>query len=305
VDYDLLIIGGGPAGLTAGLYAARARLNVLLVEKLVPGGQMVTTEQIDNYPGFPDGISGPELSLLMKEQAERFGLQMETDEVLSLEAAEPVKTVRLSQRSLTSRAVILATGASPRRLGVPGEAKFWGKGVSTCAVCDGPFYSGRTVAAVGGGDTAIKESLFLTRFVEKVILIHRRDQWRAEAVLRERAASTERIEPVWNTVLKEIHGDEVLTGVTLQDVITGESRTVDASACFIWIGIEPNTALIRGLAKTDGGGFILTDPQMRTSLPGVFAAGDVRAVPTRQIAGAVGDGAMAAYSAQQFIEGIA
>jgi thioredoxin reductase (NADPH) len=305
VDYDLVIIGGGPAGLTAGLYAARAQLNVLLVEKLVPGGQMVTTERIDNYPGFPEGIGGPELSMQMKEQAERFGLRMETDEVLSLEAAEPAKTVHLSERSLTCRAVIVATGASPKRLGVPGEAKFWGRGVSSCAVCDGPFYRGRTVAAVGGGDTAIKESLFLTRFVEKVVLIHRRGQWRAEAVLRERAAANGKIEPVWNAVLKEIHGEEVLTGLTLQDLISGESRTLSVSACFIWIGIEPNTGPMRELVKTDEAGFILTDSQMRTSLPGVFAAGDVRAVPTRQIAGAVGDGAMAAFSAQQFIEGIA
>jgi thioredoxin reductase (NADPH) len=305
VNYDLVIIGGGPAGLTAGLYAARAQLNVLLVEKLVPGGQMVTTERIDNYPGFPEGIGGPELSMQMKEQAERFGLQMETDEVLSLEAAGPVKTVHLSERSLTCRAVIVAAGASPKRLGVPGEAKFWGRGVSSCAVCDGPFHRGRTVAAVGGGDTAIKESLFLTRFVEKVVLIHRRDQWRAEAVLRERAAANGKIEPVWNAVLKEIHGEEVLTGLTLLDLISGESRTLSVSACFIWIGIEPNTAPMRELVKTDEAGFILTDSQMRTSLPGVFAAGDIRAVPTRQIAGAVGDGAMAAFSAQQFIEGIA
>jgi len=299
-----LIIGGGPAGLTAGLYAARAKLNVLLVEKLVPGGQMVTTERIDNYPGFPEGIGGPELSLLMKTQAERFGLQVETDEVLSLEAEGPEKTVHLSQRSLRCHAVIIAAGAAPKRLGVPGENEFWGRGVSSCAVCDGPFYRGRTVAAVGGGDTAIKESIFLTRFAEKVYLIHRRNDWRAEAVLRERALANDRIEPVWNTVLKEIHGEEVLTGLTLQDVITGESRKLPASACFIWIGIEPNGAFWGDLVSTDGAGFIETDQQMRTSLPGIFAAGDIRAVPTRQIAGAVGDGAMAAYSARQFIEGI-
>lgn len=304
VDYDLVIIGGGPAGLTAGLYSARARLKVLLIEKLVPGGQMITTDHIDNYPGFPQGISGPELSLLMREQAERFDLQIETNEVMSLSVTDPVKTITLSDRTLTCRAIIVATGATPKRLGVPGEDVFWGKGVSSCATCDGPFYKGKTVVAVGGGNTALKESLFLTRFVEKVYLVHRRDRWRAEAVMQERVRADSRIEPIWNSTLTRIDGSNIMAQATVQDLNTGETRTLPASACFIWIGIQPNGQFIKNVVQTDTAGFILTDGEMRTSVPGVFAAGDIRSIPTRQIAGAVGDGAMAAYSAQHFIESI-
>lgn len=302
--YDLLIIGGGPAGLTAGLYAARARLNVLLIEKLVPGGQMISTDRIDNYPGFPEGISGAELSLMMRAQAERFDLKIETNEVLSLEAAGPLKTVTLSDRAVTCPAVIIAAGASPRRLGVPGEDTYWGKGVSSCATCDGPFYRGKEVVAVGGGNTALKESLFLTKFVEKLYLVHRRDRWRAEAIMQERVLADNRIEVIWNSVLTQIGGGEVVDCATVRNVTTGTSRTLPVSACFIWIGIQSNAAFTGNLLRTDSAGFILTDTEMRTSVPGIFAAGDIRSVPTRQIAGAVGDGAMAAHSAQQYIESL-
>ncbi|MDX9785511.1 MAG: thioredoxin-disulfide reductase [Desulfobacterales bacterium] len=303
VEYDLLIIGGGPAGLTAGLYAARARLKVLLIEKLVPGGQMVITDRIDNYPGFPEGISGPELSLLMKSQAERFELNIETNEVLSLEITGQVKTVRVSDRAIKSKAIIIATGASPKHLGVPGEAEFWGKGVSTCATCDGPFYTGKTVVAVGGGNTALKESVFLSRFAEKIYLVHRRNSWRAEAIMQERVRAIDKIEPIWNTVLTRIDGEGIVKSATVKNLTTGDTRALNVSACFIWIGIKPNLFSVGNVIGTDKAGFILTDPLMRTSLPGIFAAGDIRSVPTRQIAGAVGDGAMAAHSAQQYIEG--
>jgi thioredoxin reductase (NADPH) len=301
-DYDLLIIGGGPAGLTAGLYAARARLNVLLIEKLVPGGQMISTDRIDNYPGYPDGISGAELSLMMRAQAERFELLIETNEVLALEAADPIKTVTLSDRTVSCRAVIIATGATPRRLGVPGEDTYWGKGVSSCATCDGPFYKDKVAVAVGGGNTALKESLFLTKFVKKLYLVHRRDRWRAEAIMQERVRADNRIEVIWNSVLTHIDGGDVVERATVKDIITRKAQTLPVSACFIWIGIQSSAAFIGNLARTDAAGFILTDTEMRTSVPGVFAAGDIRSVPTRQIAGAVGDGAMAAYSAQQYIE---
>lgn len=301
-DHDLLIIGGGPAGLTAGLYAARARLKVLLIEKLVPGGQMITTDRIDNYPGFPEGVSGADLSLMMRAQAERFELKIETNEVVAMETAGPVKTVTLSDRAVTSRAVLIATGATPKRLGVPGEETFWGKGVSSCATCDGPFYKGKVAVAVGGGNTALKESLFLTKFVEKLYLVHRRDRWRAEALMQERVHADTRIEVIWNSVLTHIEGDAVVERATVKDISTGISRTLEASACFIWIGIQPNAAFIGNSLQTDATGFILTDAEMKTSVPGVFAAGDIRSVPTRQIAGAVGDGAMAAYSAQHYIE---
>lgn len=302
--YDLLIIGGGPAGLTAGLYAARARLNVLLIEKLVPGGQMISTDRIDNYPGFPEGISGAELSLMMRAQAERFELKIETNEVVALEAAGPLKTVTLSDRTVTCRTIIIASGATPKRLGVPGEETYWGKGVSSCATCDGPFYRGKGVVAVGGGNTALKESLFLTKFVEKLYLVHRRDRWRAEGIMQERVLADKRIEVIWNSVLTHIDGGDVVERATVKDITTGKSRTLPVSACFIWIGIQSNAAFIGNLLPTDAAGFILTDAEMRTSVPGVFAAGDIRSVPTRQIAGAVGDGALAAYSAQHYIESL-
>jgi thioredoxin reductase (NADPH) len=303
-DYDLLIIGGGPAGLTAGLYAARARLNVLLIEKLVPGGQMISTDRIDNYPGFPEGISGAELSLMMRDQAERFALKIETNEVVALEAASSVKRLSLADRTVTCRAVIIATGATPKRLGVPGEERFWGKGVSSCATCDGPFYKGKAVVAVGGGNTALKESLFLTKFVEKLYLVHRRNRWRAEAILQERVHADKRIEVIWNSTLSHIDGENVVEHAIITDITTGKSQALSVSACFIWIGIQSNAAFVGNLVQTDAAGFILTDTEMKTSVPGVFAAGDIRSVPTRQIAGAVGDGAMAAYSAQHYIESL-
>lgn len=303
-DYDLLIIGGGPAGLTAGLYSARARLKVLLIEKLVPGGQMISTDRIDNYPGFPEGISGAELSLMMRAQAERFELKIETNEVVALNASLPIKTVTLADRAVTCRTVIIATGATPRRLGVPGEEIFWGKGVSSCATCDGPFYRDKVVVAVGGGNTALKESLFLTKFVKKLYLVHRRDRWRAEAIMQERVRADERIEVLWNSALTRIEGGDVVKQAIVTDITTGKSQTLSVSACFIWIGIQSNAAFAVNAVQTDAAGFILTDTEMKTSVPGVFAAGDIRSVPTRQIAGAVGDGAMAAYSAQHYIESI-
>ena len=241
---------------------------------------------------------------MMRAQAERFELKIETNEVLALEAAGPIKTLTLSDRTVTCRAVIIATGATPRRLGVPGEETFWGKGVSSCATCDGPFYKGKAVVAVGGGNTALKESLFLTRFVEKLYLVHRRDRWRAEAIMQERVRADDRIEVIWNSVLTHIDGGEVVERATVKDITTGKSQTLPVAACFIWIGIQSNATFIENSARTDAAGFILTDTEMKTSVPGVFAAGDIRSVPTRQIAGAVGDGAMAAYSAQQYIESV-
>ena len=301
-DYDLIIIGGGPAGLTAGLYAARARRKTLLIEQLVPGGQVVITDWVDNYPGFIDGISGPDLSQLMLAQAQRFDLAIETNEVISLSAATTVKTVTLSDRTLTAHAVIIASGASPKKLGISGESAYFGKGVSSCATCDGPFYHDQIVAAVGGGDTAVKESIFLTKFVKKVFLIHRRDKLRAEAVLREAAFENDKIEFLWDTVATQIHGADKVDGVTVQNVKTDETRHLPVAACFVWIGIQPNTSFLTGNFQTDAWGFLETDMLMQTSIPGVFAAGDVRSTPTRQISTAVGDGAMAAYSTETYLE---
>jgi len=300
-DYDLVIMGGGPAGLTAGLYAARARLNVLLLEKLVPGGQILVTDWIENYPGFPEGISGFDLVQKMTEQAKGAGLVIESGEVLSTDLAGPVKTLRLSDRSVTAHAVIIATGASPRKLGIPGEDRFFGKGVSTCATCDGPFFRNKVAVAVGGGDTAVQESIFLTKFAEKVYLIHRRDELRATAILRERALSNDKIEILWDSVLTRIDGLSNVEKITVENVRSGESRELAADGCFIWIGILPNADFLGDAVEKDEFGFIIADSDMKTSVPGVFVAGDVRKTPLRQIVTAVGDAAIAAFSAEHHI----
>ncbi len=304
VDYDLVIIGGGPAGLTAGLYAARARLKVILVEKMVVGGQIVISDWIENYPGFPEGLSGSDLGQRLTEQGKRFGLNIENNEAVSVDLSDPVKTVVLNDRTVTTRTIIIVTGASPKKLGVPGEETFYGKGVSSCATCDAPFFKDRIVAAVGGGDTAVKESLFLTKFVKKVYLIHRRDRLRAEMILQERAFADEKIEIIWDSVLTGIKGLTNVENITVQNVKTKEEKTLSVDGCFIWVGEIPNTKFLADGVKLDKNGFIAADLNMETSVPGVFAAGDVRNTPLRQVATAVGDGAVAAFSAGQYIENL-
>jgi len=302
-DYDLVIIGGGPAGLTAGIYASRARLNVLLLEKAAPGGQVLITDWIENYPGFPVGSSGYDLVTHMVEQSKRFGLTIETKEVLSLDLSEAVKKIELNDKTITTLSIIIATGASPRKLGVPGEDMFIGKGVSFCATCDGPFFKEHVVAAVGGGDTAVQESIYLTKFVKKVYLIHRRDELRATKILQERAMENDKIELVWNSVLTGIGGG--LTNVEkigVKNVKTGEEKEIPVSGCFIWVGILPNTSFLKDTVKVDENGFIIADHNMETSVPGVFAVGDVRNTPLRQVVTAVGDAAIAAVSAEHYIE---
>ena len=304
VDYDLLIIGGGPAGLTAALYAARARIRAALIEKVMPGGQMVTTDWIENYPGFPEGISGPDLSRHMAAQVQALGVPFISDEVADLDLSGPVKTVRLTEQQLAARAVIIASGASPKRLGVPGEAELFGKGISSCATCDGPFYAGKVVAAVGGGDTAVQESAFLARFARKVYLIHRRDQFRADRILQERLAACDNVEILWDTVVTGVRGSEGVEAVYLRNVKTDETRELAADGFFVWVGIVPNIPFVGDQLQQDPWGFILTDDQMAAGLPGVFAAGDVRHTPLRQIATAVGDGALAAYSAEHYLNSV-
>ncbi len=301
VDYDIVIIGGGPAGLTAGLYAARAKLNGVLIEKLAPGGQVLVTDWVENYPGFPEGISGIDLVGKMADQAKQFGLVIENGEVMSLDLSGPVKQIRLNDRTITAHAIIIASGASPRKLGVPGEDRFYGKGVSSCATCDGPFYRDRAVAAVGGGDTAVQESLFLTRFAKKVYLIHRRDELRATGILRERALANDKLEILWDSVLTRIDGLTNVEKITVKNVKSGETKTIDVDGCFMWIGIRPNAEFLGDEVKRDEFGFVITDSKMETSVPGVYAAGDVRDTPLRQIATAVGDAAIAAFSAEHHI----
>ncbi len=302
-DYDLVIIGAGPAGLTAGIYAARARMNVLLLEKAVPGGQILVTDWIENYPGFPEGISGFDLSEKMKTQAEDLGLKIETAEVHSLNLSEEVKEIVLKDKSITAKALIIASGASPRNLGI-GEDKFMGKGVSFCATCDAPFFRDKTVVAVGGGDTAVQEAIFLTKFAKKVYLVHRRDELRAAKILQERAFKNDKIEFVWDSVATGLEGFFGVEGVTVKNVKTNEEKTLKADGCFIWIGITPNAAFLNESIKTDEFGFIRVDTTMQTSVPGVYAAGDVRDTPLRQISTAVGDAAIAAVSAEHFIENL-
>jgi thioredoxin reductase (NADPH) len=304
-DYDLLILGGGPAGLTAGLYASRAKLNTLLLEKTVPGGQILVTDWIENYPGFPEGISGSDLVQKMTEQAGRFGLKIEDSEVLDVDFSEPVKKVTVHDRTLTAHAVIICTGASPRKLGVPGEERFYGKGVSFCATCDAPFYKNRVVAAVGGGDTAVQESLYLTKFAQKVYLIHRRDKLRAEAILQERAFGNTKLEILSDTVVTDILGGLTnVEQVRIKNVKSDESREISVDGCFIWVGIQPATAFLKNSIQLDEFGFIPVSQKMETAVSGVFAAGDVRNTPLRQVVTAVGDAAIAVNSAQHYLESI-
>ncbi|MEA3429442.1 MAG: thioredoxin-disulfide reductase [Thermodesulfobacteriota bacterium] len=301
-DFDLVIIGGGPAALTAGLYAARAMLNVLLVEKAAPGGQVSRTDWIENYPGFPNGLSGADLIQNITEQTKRFDVSVEINEVISMDCSENIKKVRLTDRTITAYTIIIATGASPRKLGIPGEDRFYGKGVSFCATCDGPFYKDRIIAAIGGGNTAVQESLFLTKFASKVYLIHRRDELRATKILQERAFANDKIEIVWDSIATSINGGLTnVENVTVKNVKTKTTKELLVDGCFIWVGIHPNTEFLGGCVKLDGSGFVIVDSNMETSLPGVFAAGDVRNTPLRQVATAVGDAAIASFSAENYI----
>jgi thioredoxin reductase (NADPH) len=304
-DYDLVIIGGGPAGLTAGIYASRARLNVLLLEMVAPGGQVLMSDWIENYPGFPEGTSGYDLVSNMVEQTKQFGLIIESGQVLSLDLSDTLKKVELDNKTITTLSIIIATGASPRKLGVKGEDAFIGKGVSFCATCDGPFFRDRCVAAVGGGDTAVQESIYLTKFVKKVFLIHRRDELRATKILQERAMANDKIEMMFDSVLTGIYGG--LTNVekiTVLNLKTDEEKEILVDACFIWVGTYPNTSFLKDSVEVDQYGFIKVNQNMETSAPGVFAAGDVRNTPLRQVVTAVGDAAIAAVSAEHYVENI-
>ena len=302
-DYDLVIIGAGPAGLTAGIYAARARMNVLLLEKVVPGGQILVTDWIENYPGFPEGISGFDLAEKMKVQAEELGLKIETAEVHSLNLSEELKEIVLKDKTITAKALIIASGASPKKLGI-GEDKFMGKGISFCATCDAPFFKEKTVVAIGGGDTAVQEAIYLTKFAKKVYLVHRRDELRATKILQERAFANDKLELVWDSVPTGVEGFFGVESVKIKNVKTNEEKTIKADGCFIWVGILPNASFLNDSVETDKFGFIRSDANMQTSVPGVYAVGDVRDTPLRQISTAVGDAAIAAVSAEHFIENL-
>ncbi|MFO8101755.1 MAG: thioredoxin-disulfide reductase [Dehalococcoidia bacterium] len=300
-DYQLIIIGGGPAGLTAGIYATRARLNVLLLEKIVPGGQITNSEWVENYPGFPEGISGFDLGELMKEQAVRHGLEIDMAEVTGLEVSGSQKVVKTAGNNYTADAVIIAGGAEYARLGVPGEEELLGKGLSFCATCDGAFFRDRKVAVVGGGNLAITDALFLTRFTSKVYVIHRRDQLRADRILQERAFASDKIEIIWDTVVDAIDGKESVSGLKLRNVKTQEERTLEVGGVFMAVGTRPNTGYLAGTIKLGQGGTIPVNDQMETRVPGIFAAGDIREGSIRQVVAAAGDGAIAAMAAEKYI----
>ena len=288
--------------MTAGLYGARARLDVLLLERLAPGGQVLTTDWIENYPGFPDGLSGFELIDRMKSQAERFGLKIQGEEVLKLELSEKRKAVFTAKGPLEAKAVILACGATWKKLGIEGEDHLLGRGVSFCATCDAPFYRDQEVAVIGGGDTAVEESLFLTRFVSKVHLVHRRDQLRATKLLQERAMAEEKIKFIWDTIPLKILGENGVEGIELKNVKTGEISRKEVQGVFIFIGTKPNAELINGMVKQDESGFVISNEHAETSVPGVFAAGDILSKPWRQISTAVGEGATASFYAEKYLE---
>jgi thioredoxin reductase (NADPH) len=304
--YDIIIAGGGPAGLTAGLYASRARLKTLLLEKASLGGQIVKSDQIENYPCFEKSVSGFELMHNLEKQAKGFGLQVETGSAQSLatSAEGHMKTITAGERDYQCKALIIATGSEPNTLNLEGEEKLTGRGVSYCATCDGAFFRDKEVAVVGGGDAAVEEALFLARLVKKVHIIHRRDQLRAIKILQERAFSTENITFVWDSVVKKIVGDEAVESLVLNNVKTNNESSLKVEAVFIYVGLHPNTEWLKGTLPLTDQGFIDTNDRMETSLPGVFAAGDVRNKLLRQVATAVGDGSTAAFAAEKYIDSL-
>ena len=299
--YDVIVIGGGPGGYTAALYAARANLSVAILEKLFPGGQMGTTDVIDNYPGFPQGVNGFELAMQMKEGAERFGAQTQLAEVTQVELAGQVKTVHTSGGDYQARTVVLATGAHPRELGLPGERELRGQGVSYCATCDGMFYRGKTVVVVGGGNTAVSDVLYLSRLCEKVYLVHRRDTLRASKVYLDPLQKAENVEFVWDSEVKQLLRDQAVTGVRVRNKKTGEERDIPCAGVFVAVGYLPNTQLYRGQVELDEAGYVLADETTQTNLPGVFAVGDLRKKPLRQVVTAASDGAVAAHFIEEYL----
>ena len=301
--YDIVIVGGGPGGLTAGLYSARAERKTIALEKGMPGGQIANTEDVEDYPGF-EHISGAELAMKMAEHAKKFGLEMATDDVEEVYVDGNDRVARCASGTLyRAKAIILSTGGSPMKLGIPGEEEYTGKGVSYCAICDGAFFRNQVIAVVGGGDAAVEEGIFLTKFGSKVYIIHRRDQLRAQKIIQKRAFANEKVEIIWDTVVESINGsDKQVTSLSLKNVKTGDKSTLEVGAVFPFLGFRPNSNITREALRKDQGGYIITDHKMETSIKGIFACGDVRAQLVRQITNAVGDGTTAAVAAEKYIE---
>ena len=299
--YDMLIIGGGPGGYTAALYAARAGLSVLVLEKLSAGGQMALTHQIDNYPGFEDGVDGFELAEKMQAQAQRFGAQTDYAQVLGLELQAQPKVIHTTQGDYYAKTLVLATGANPRELGLPEEKQLVNRGVAYCAACDGMFYRGKTVVVVGGGNSAAADALLLSRVAEKVILIHRRDSLRATKVYHDPLIKAPNIEFRWNSVITRLLHNGKLTGIRLQNLASGEESEIACDGVFISIGRKPATELVAGQLELDEGGYVIADETTQTGIPGVYAVGDVRTKQLRQIVTAVADGAVAVHMAEAYL----
>ena len=299
--YDMIIIGGGPGGYTAALYAARAGLDVVVLEKLSAGGQMALTSQIDNYPGFEDGIDGFTLGEKMQAGAEKFGAKTEYAEVFSVDLKAVPKIVETSEGTFYGHTVVLSTGASPRELGVSGEKELVGRGIHYCAACDGMFYKGKTVVIVGGGNTAAADAFVLSRIAKKVILIHRRDTLRATKVYHDPLMRAENVEFRWNSTVSEFISDGKVTGVKIKDVNTGEESVINCDGVFISVGRKPATELVKDQLELDSGGYVIADESTKTNIPGVYAVGDVRIKKVRQIVTAVADGAVAAHEAEEYL----
>ena len=299
--YDMIIIGGGPGGYTAALYAARAGLDVVVLEKLSAGGQMALTSQIDNYPGFDEGVDGFELGEKMQAGAEKFGAKTEYAEVFSVDLGAVPKVVETSEGTFYGHTVVFATGASPRELGVAGEKELVGRGVHYCAACDGMFYKGKTVVIVGGGNTAAADAMVLSRIAKKVILVHRRDTLRATKIYHEPLKKAENVEFHWNSVVSEFISEGKVTGIRIKNVHTGEEELIHCDGVFVSVGRKPATELVKGQLDLDNSGYIIADESTKTNIPGVYAVGDVRTKKLRQIVTAVSDGAIAAHEAEEYL----
>jgi thioredoxin reductase (NADPH) len=302
--YDIIIIGGGPAGLAAGLYAGRANMKVALIERGMPGGQASTTDLIENYPGV-ESVEGPALAMIMHKQAESFGTEYITGTVETIKDEGKIKVLHTSNGELRTKAVILATGAEPRKLGVPGEEEFRGRGVSYCATCDGAFFRGKELVVVGGGDSAVEEGIYLTRHATKVTIVHRRDKLRAQKILQDRAFKNEKIDFIWDTTVQSIEGDGKVQKVVLKSTKSEDTREFPTDGVFIYVGMKPNTDFLKGSdieSILNDEGYIVTDAKMQTNIPGIFAAGDVRDTVLRQVVTATADGAVAAFYAGHYVE---
>jgi thioredoxin reductase (NADPH) len=299
--FDVIIIGGGPAGLSAGLYGSRSRLNTLLIEKSKYGGQTATTNELDNYPGSMENPTGPELSERMRKQADEFGTKFTRDDVLGIDVSGDIKIVKCKNKEYHTRTIIIAQGAEPNMAGFKKEGDFRGRGVSYCATCDADFFTDLDVAVIGGGDSALTEAIYLTKFVNKLTIIHRRDSFRGVKSLQEKVFKNPKIDIIWDSVPAEIVGDEIVEGLKVKNKVTGEETLLDVNGVFVFVGLNPTSDIYKGIIKMDERGYILTDTEMNTNIPGVFAAGDIRQKSLRQVITAAADGAIAATSAEKYI----